>query len=50
MSGMLVGGFIEGDNRMRDYEVKLRMQRRLQRERLAWQEFERQYPKIDNDE
>ena len=50
MSGMLIGGFIEGDNRMRDYEAKVRMQRRLQRDQAAWQEFERQYPKVDNEE
>lgn len=50
MSGMLVGGMIEGDNRMRDYEAHVRMQRRMQRDRAAWAAFDKEYPKVDEDE
>ncbi|KAF3770875.1 hypothetical protein M406DRAFT_354610 [Cryphonectria parasitica EP155] len=49
MSGMVVGSMIEADYWMRQYEARVRMQRRLDRDRAAWQRFEEEYGKDDDD-
>jgi hypothetical protein len=49
MSGMVLGSMIEADHRLRQYEARVRMQKRLAREQAYWQSFERQYGK-DEDE
>ena len=50
MSGMVFGGMIEADYRLREYEARVRVQKRLQRDRQMWQKFEEQYGKEDDDE
>jgi hypothetical protein len=43
MSGMIVGGMIEADARMRRFEHQMRIQRRVARDRAMWETFEREY-------
>ncbi|KAM0332951.1 hypothetical protein ACHAQA_001607 [Verticillium albo-atrum] len=43
MSGMVFGSMIEADSRLREYEARMRMQRRIQRDRAKWREFEEAY-------
>ncbi|OIW29769.1 hypothetical protein CONLIGDRAFT_680584 [Coniochaeta ligniaria NRRL 30616] len=49
MSGMVFGGMIEADYRLREYEARVRMQKRIQRDRAMWQKFEDQYGKDDEE-
>lgn len=49
MSGMVFGGMIEADHRLREYEARVRMQKRIQRDRAMWQRFEEQYGKDDDE-
>ncbi|KAL2760770.1 hypothetical protein ACRALDRAFT_1059488 [Sodiomyces alcalophilus JCM 7366] len=42
-SAMIVGGVIEGDYRLREYEAHVRMQRRIQRDRAKWQRYEQEF-------
>ena len=50
MSGMILGSMIEADHSLRQYEARVRMQKRIQRDRAMWQNFEEQYGKDDDDE
>lgn len=50
MSGMVLGSMIEADSRLRAYEARMRVQRRLQREQAYWEKFEREYGKDDDDD
>jgi len=50
MSGMVLGGMLEADSRIREYEAAMRMRRRLMREQAMWQSFEEQYGKEENDD
>lgn len=43
MSGMILGGWTEADRRMREYEAKARLQRRMRIDRATWERFEREY-------
>ncbi|EGY18134.1 hypothetical protein HYQ45_012388 [Verticillium longisporum] len=43
MSGMVFGSMIEADSRLREYEARMRMQRRILRDRAKWKEFEDSY-------
>lgn len=49
MSGMVLGSMIEADYSIRQYEARVRMQRRLERDRAAWQKFEEEYGKDDDE-
>lgn len=49
MSGMVFGGMIEADYRLREYEARVRIQKRLHRDRVMWQKFEEQYGKDDEE-
>ncbi|AEO62553.1 07835718-56f3-48c9-8ece-716c96cfbe38 [Thermothielavioides terrestris] len=49
MSGMVLGSMIEADRRLRQYEARIRMQRRLATEQAYWQSIERELGK-DEDE
>ncbi|KAI0150159.1 hypothetical protein GGR57DRAFT_199106 [Xylariaceae sp. FL1272] len=40
MSGMILGGMIEADSRMRQYEQFIRTQRRLAQNRAMWKSLE----------
>lgn len=46
---MVFGGMIEADHRLREYEARVRMQKRIQRDRAMWQRFEEQYGKDDDE-
>ncbi|CZR59119.1 uncharacterized protein PAC_09011 [Phialocephala subalpina] len=48
MSGMILGGCLEADHRIREYEAKLRMQKRILRDRAAWESFEKEYEETPN--
>jgi hypothetical protein len=50
MSGMVLGGMIEADSRIREYEASMRMRRRLMREQAMWQSFEEKYGKEEDDD
>ncbi len=50
MSGMVMGAWIEADHRLRAYEARVRMQRRLNKERAVWRTYEEEYGKEDDDE
>ncbi|KAH6854289.1 hypothetical protein B0I37DRAFT_25934 [Chaetomium sp. MPI-CAGE-AT-0009] len=50
MSGMVLGSMIEADARLRQYEARMRVQRRLARDRAYWDRFEKEYGKDDDDE
>ncbi|KAK3327547.1 hypothetical protein B0T19DRAFT_441517 [Cercophora scortea] len=49
MSGMVLGGMIEADARLHEYEKTMRMRRRLMRDQAMWQTFEDQYGKDDEE-
>ena len=40
MSGMVLGGMIEADWRLRQYEYQMRQQRRWHREKARWERYE----------
>ncbi|KAI1505663.1 hypothetical protein F5X99DRAFT_367331 [Biscogniauxia marginata] len=48
MSGMILGGMIEADNRVRRYEQRVRIQRRVARDRAMWESIEKELE--DDDE
>lgn len=50
MSGMVFGSMIEADYRLRDYEARVRMQKRIARDRAMWKQFEDQYGKDEDDD
>ena len=50
MSGMVLGGMIEADARLRQYEHQMRMQRRLIRERAKWDRYEQELVEKSNSE
>jgi len=43
MSGMILGAFLEADHRIRDYEAKVRMQKRMMRDRAVWEKYEAEF-------
>lgn len=43
MSGMVLGGMLEADWRLRQYEQQMRMQRRLQREKAKWERYQEEF-------
>lgn len=49
MSGMVLGSMIEADYRLREYEARVRMQKRIARDRAMWKQFEDQYGKDEDD-
>ena len=40
---MIVGGMIEADNRMRMYENRIRLQRRIARDQAKWERYEQEF-------
>jgi hypothetical protein len=40
---------IEADYRLREYEARVRMQKRIARDRAMWRQFEEQYGKDEED-
>jgi hypothetical protein len=49
MSGMVLGSMIEADYRLRQYEARVRMQRRVMKDRARWQRFEEEFAKDDEE-
>lgn len=45
MSGMVLGGMVEADWRLRQYEYQMRMQRRWQKEKAKWDRYEEEFIK-----
>lgn len=45
MCGMVVGGMIEADWRLRQYEQRVRMQRRIMRDKAKWERYEEEFIK-----
>lgn len=40
MSGMVLGSMIDADSHLRQYEHRMRMQRRYMREKARWDRYE----------
>lgn len=49
MSGMILGSMIEADYRMRQYEQRVRMQRRIARDRAVWANYEKELMEIESE-
>ena len=43
MSGMVLGSMIEADHRLRDYEARVRIQRKMAIDRATWERYEKLY-------
>jgi len=43
MSGMILGACLEADHRIREYEGKVRMQKRIMRDRAVWESYEKEF-------
>lgn len=43
MSGMVVGSMLESDHRLHEYEARVRLQKRIARDRAKWQRYEEEY-------
>ncbi|KAI9646598.1 hypothetical protein NHQ30_004593 [Ciborinia camelliae] len=43
MGFMVMGGSLEADRRIREYEARVRMEKRLIRDRAAWDQYEEEY-------
>ncbi|KAL2068092.1 hypothetical protein VTL71DRAFT_16190 [Oculimacula yallundae] len=43
MSGMILGACLEADSRVREYEAKIRMERRMLRDRAVWESYEKEF-------
>ncbi|KAL7625240.1 hypothetical protein AAE478_004455 [Parahypoxylon ruwenzoriense] len=50
MSGMIVGSMIEADYRMRQYEQRVRIQRRLARDRAVWADYEKELLEMEEEQ
>ncbi|KAK2058536.1 hypothetical protein LY76DRAFT_593164 [Colletotrichum caudatum] len=43
MSAMVLGSMLEADNRLREYEAKIRIQKRMLRDKAKWERFEQEF-------
>ncbi|KAI9746362.1 MAG: hypothetical protein M1818_000074 [Claussenomyces sp. TS43310] len=43
MSGMVTGGMLDADSRLRAYELRVRMQRKIANDRANREHYEREY-------
>ncbi|TVY48022.1 hypothetical protein LOCC1_G001078, partial [Lachnellula occidentalis] len=43
MSGMIMGSCLEADHRIREYEARVRMQKRIMIDRAVWEKYEQEY-------
>jgi hypothetical protein len=48
MSGMVLGSMIEADYKLREYEARIRMQRRVLRDRAKWERYEDEFLNDEN--
>lgn len=49
MSGMIVGSMIEADYSMRQYEQRVRLQRRMAQNRAVWADYEKELMEIEEE-
>ena len=43
MSGMVMGGMLEADRRIREYQAMVRVQRKLRLDRAVWDKYENEF-------
>lgn len=43
---MILGACLEADHRMREYEAKVRMHKRMMRDRAVWEMYEQEYDQV----
>ena len=43
MAGMTVGSMLEADKRLREFEARIRVQKKLARDRAVWESYEREF-------
>lgn len=43
LTGMIMGACLEADHRIRQYEAKVRMQKRMVRDRAVWERYEQEF-------
>lgn len=43
LTGMIMGACLEADSRIRQYEAKTRMQKRMVRDRAVWDRYEQEF-------
>lgn len=43
MSGMVLGSMLEADRRLRQYEVQVRINKKVERDKAAWARYEQEY-------
>lgn len=41
--GMIMGSCLEADHRIREYEARVRMQKRIMRDRAVWEKYEQEF-------
>lgn len=46
MSGMILGGCLEADKRLREYEMKVRVRKRLGMDQQAWEHYEAEFAEM----
>lgn len=49
-AAMIMGGWIEADHRMRMYEDRVRLQRRMMQNRAKWERYEHEFAQNKDDE
>ncbi|KAK1672596.1 hypothetical protein BDP55DRAFT_672845 [Colletotrichum godetiae] len=49
MSAMVLGSMLEADSRLREYEARVRLQKRILRDRAKWERFEREFYENSNE-
>ena len=42
MAAMTLGGMLEADRRLREYEARIRIQKKLAKDRVLWESYERE--------
>ncbi len=47
---MILGACLEADHRVREYEAKVRMQKRMMRDQAVWEKYEKEYEDIVPDQ
>ncbi|OLN85008.1 hypothetical protein CCHL11_03935 [Colletotrichum chlorophyti] len=50
MSAMVLGSMLEADHRLREYEARVRLQKRILRDRARWERFEQEFLENPTDE
>ncbi|WQF79787.1 Putative respiratory complex factor Rcf3 [Colletotrichum destructivum] len=50
MSAMVLGSMLEADNRLREYEARVRIQKRMLRDKAKWERFEQEFLENPTDE